>query len=177
VALQNAVARGVVNRMDPDAAFAQIQTLGARQRPDTEVLQGQGVHFKAPDGSDCIALAPAGDSGSAVAIVAGDRTQLPALSVPPMLPGEGGLHYLGTWKVYLSADGTVSLGAAPLDATDFVALASKVDAAIVALKVAIVAGISALAAPAVPATAVSAFNASLVSVPTLPVGSVILKAV
>jgi hypothetical protein len=135
VGLQNAVARGTINRNEPDGQFAQVQTVGGRPRPETEVLQGQGVHFKAPDDADCLVLAPTGDSGNAVAVAAGDRAALP--NDITLAPGEGGLHYLGSWKVYLAADGTLHLGAksdlepAPLD---WVALASKVMLALLEIK-------------------------------------------
>ncbi len=131
--MDNTVARGTINRNEPDGAFAQVNTVGGRPRPETEVLQGQGVHFKAPDGSDCLVLSPVGDPGNAVAVVAGKRTALPI--APLLQEGEGGLHYLGEYKVFLAANGKVYLGAStPLVPVDAVALASKVQEMLLQLK-------------------------------------------
>lgn len=44
-----------------------------------------------------------------------------------LVPGEGGLHFLGTYAVYLAADGKVHLGGGTA-ASDFVALAALVKA-------------------------------------------------
>jgi len=128
--IANVVTRAVINRIDPDGAFAQIVGLSGHTSPEVEVFQPQGLWFKVPKDADCLVLAPTADTGSAVVGLAHDRAALPEDIL--MGEGEGGLHYMGEWKVYLAADGTLHLG--QKGPVDFVALASKVDAALTAME-------------------------------------------
>jgi hypothetical protein len=64
-------------------------------------------------------LAPGGDPSVAMVIgLDGTRPAAPA-------EGEGGLHYLGTWKIFLAADRTTHVGRK--DPDDWAAIASTVD--------------------------------------------------
>lgn len=170
-AIANVITRGVIDRIDPDGAFAQVEGLSGHVTPEVEVFQPQGVHFKAPTGADVVLVSPTGDTGNAVAFAAA-RDSLPEDSLGS---GEGGLHYLGEFKVFIAADGTVHLG--QKDPTDFVALASKVDAALSAI-VTYINGHTHPVATTGTATAQSGTASAPVSplASQAPVGSVIVKA-
>lgn len=101
-----------------------------RVSADIEHLQPQGVHFAVPSGAAGMLLATGAVQSASVLLCASGSTP----TAPTLAAGEGGLHLLGTFKVFLAADGTVALGAP--DAADFVALASKVDAAVTAIQAA-----------------------------------------
>lgn len=107
-------------RVDRPGVAPQLAHYGDGVIAAVRVLQPQGVHFVAPAGAVGAMLSPGGVTAEAVALNLSG-------SVPSGAPaaGEGGLHYLGAWKLYLAADGTVHLG--DKDPGDFVALASKVD--------------------------------------------------
>lgn len=159
--IRNLISRIAVNR---PGAQPQVTGLGDRVYPDVENLQPQGLYFNPPAGAQGAMLSPAGDPSVALLVgVGGDVPVAPAA-------GEGGLHYLGTYKLFLAADGSVHVG--QKDPTDFVALASKVDAQLTAFKTAIAAGLTAVGvgAAANGPTGASAFNSSLGPNP-LPVGS------
>jgi hypothetical protein len=117
------VQRALVNK--PAGADAQTKTVGGRLSDNVEHFQGQGVHFQAPKGAEGVCFNVCGEADSAVLLAAGDRRALPSDPLSPLAPGEGGLHYMGAFKVFLSFDGKLSLGEKMPD--DFVALASKVD--------------------------------------------------
>lgn len=119
VKLQNIVVRAVV---DLPGRTYQVRHLGDRVASKIELFQTQGVHFRAPAGAQGILLAPAGETTSAVLVAAQGTVPTATLT-----PGEGGLHYLGTFGVWLAADGKVHLGGGTA-AADFVALAAKVSA-------------------------------------------------
>jgi len=138
VMMLNLVQRGVVDRSSSDGASCQVKSVSGRVTPDVEILQGQGLHFRPGPGAEGVTVAPMGLADNAVLLGAGARKSLPA---DTLAAGEGGLHYLGAFKVFLAADGTLSLGAK--DAGDYVALASKVDQAIATLQSAIQAGFTA----------------------------------
>ena len=122
-AIRNMVMRA---RVDRPGATPQLIALGGRAYPSVENRQPQGLYFNPPAGAVGVMVSPAGDPSAAMAVgVGGTTPDAPAA-------GEGGLHYLGTFKVFLAADGTVHLG--QKDPTDFVALASKVDAALTAFE-------------------------------------------
>ncbi len=171
VLMMNVVQRVMANRVSADGSNCQMMGLSGRPTPDVEILQGQGVHFMMPVKAEGIAVAPAGISDNAVIVGMGDRKTLPTDSCEP---GEGGLHYLGEFKVFLAADGTVSLGAT--EAADFVALASKVDAAISLLQTAIGAGFTAVGVgvAANGPAGKTAFESAAAAL--LPTGSLIVKA-
>lgn len=115
--LQNIVRRAFVDRAGVKPSLAH---LGDSIAPDVENFQPQGLHFIAPAGAQGALLAPSAITSSA--FVVGLGADVPTDSVAA---GEGGLHYLGAFKVFLAADGKLSLGS-KLPA-DFVALASLVD--------------------------------------------------
>jgi len=165
--IANVITRAVINRIDPDGAFAQIEGLSGHLSSEVEVFQPQGLWFKVPVAADALVLSPTADTGSAVVGLAHDRNGLPGDIL--MSEGEGGLHYLGEWKVYLAADGTMHLGAK--DPVDFVALASKVDAALTAITTwsgtHVHTGVTTGPGSSGPATPIA---------PHTPVGSTVLKA-
>lgn len=94
---------------------------------DVEHMEPQGLHFSVPRDAGGLMLAPGAVRAATVVIDAQG-------SVPGDLieAGEGGLHYLGTWSVFLARDGTVHVGGR--EPGDFAALASRVDAEISGLK-------------------------------------------
>ena len=171
-AIANVITRAIVNRIDPDGAIAQVMGLGGHTTPEVEVFQPQGVHFKLASGAEGILAAPTGDAGNAVFIAANDRTALPD---DALLTGEGGLHLEGDWKVFLATDGTLHLS--QKDPTDFVALASKVDAALALLQAAFDSHthITTATVGATPTPGVNAPTAAPVG-PLAPVGSLLVKA-
>jgi len=128
VKVQNLVLRAVVDR--PGARY-QVLHIGGRIHPDVEWFQGQGVYFAAGVGAEGILVCPSATSENAVLLAVGDRAALPPHI--GLAAGEGGLHYQGTFKVFLDHNGKVQLGGGNTvghAAADFVALAAKVDAAI-----------------------------------------------
>jgi hypothetical protein len=105
----------------------QVAHYGGRITPDMEVLQPQGLHFHVPERADGIMVSPAGEMTNAVLLApCGDTPGGEGAE-----PGEGGLHYLGAYKVFLNAAGEVHLGQQV--ATNFVALANLVDARLSAI--------------------------------------------
>ena len=126
VLMMNMLQRAMIDRPG-DGSVVQVEGLGGRPVPDVEHLQPQGVHFKAPVGAEGLLAAPGGVADTAVLVCASDRRSVPAEDIEE---GEGGLHYLGAWKVFLAEDGTLHLGTKVPEEEDgdFVALASKVDA-------------------------------------------------
>lgn len=130
VQLQNLIVRGVVSRAGHKY---QVKWLGDRVTPPVENFQPQGLYFRAPVGSECAAISPTGDTANAVLIGLHKRSAEPTDTIPE---GAGGLHYLGTFGVYLAPDGTVHLGGG-VAASDFVALAAKVTTQLNVLKAAI----------------------------------------
>lgn len=115
IRLQNLVRLGTVDRGE------QIQLQGGDVSPAVPHYEPQGVHFGPVPGARCVVLSPNGVTAQPVAL--GQSASVPGASIGA---GEGGLHYQGTFKVYLAADGTVALGEQM--PADFVALASKVNA-------------------------------------------------
>lgn len=173
VAMANALTRCLINRSDPDGFGVQVTWVSGRTTPDVENFQPQGLHFRLPAKSEGIAAAPSGIADNAVVVGASKRSALPD---DALLEGEGGLHYLGEYKVFLKADGSLALGSK--DPTDFIALASLVDDAIQNLILAIQAGFTAGggAGPAYAGGSVqkTAFDALTAAV--LPTGSTTIKA-
>lgn len=117
--LLSLVSRGVVDRRATDGTY-QVLWGADRASADVEHLEPQGVHFAAPAEASG-ALLSLGGNKSASALVCASGA-VPSGSIAA---GEGGLHYLGEWKVFLAADGTLALSAkAP---SDWISLASKCD--------------------------------------------------
>lgn len=100
--LRALLSRVVVDRSGPRP---QLSWLAKRLAPDCEVFQPQGLHFQAPGGAQGVGAALGGDPSALVALGLG-------ADVPPgdIADGEGGLHYLGAWRVFLDASGNVHLG-------------------------------------------------------------------
>lgn len=129
VKLQNLIVRAVVDRSSDTNRRGpyQVAHFAGRAVPGVEILQPQGLHFHVPAGADGLLLAPAGETSSAVMVAASGATP----GGEGVQPGEGGLHYLGAYKVFVNAGGEVHLGEQVAD--DFVALAGLVDARIAAI--------------------------------------------
>lgn len=94
---------------------------------DSPVYGPQGVAFRTPEGAEVLIAQSSSDPTLTCALGTDQRGQRPTEKpgggeVPE---GCGGLHYLGTWGVYLGDDGKTYLGGAePGD--DFVAMAAAV---------------------------------------------------
>ncbi len=124
--VRNMLTRGVVDARD-NAGTYQVTWSGERASAGVEYKEPQGLHFALPKDADGMTLAPFGDRSAAVLLSSSGPTPTGAVAA-----GEGGLHYLGEWKVFLAADGTLALSAkAP---ADWMALASLVDARISGLR-------------------------------------------
>lgn len=119
--LANLITRAFVDR--PGKRY-QVSGVGENSRPDVQHMEPQGLHFRAPSGAEGLAVCPGGVPENVVLLNA--QGTLPTAT---LAPGEGGLHFLGTFAVYLDADGKVHLGGGT-SAADFVALAAKVDTAL-----------------------------------------------
>lgn len=117
--LLNIVTLGVVDNRASDGTYQVLHT-GDRASAGVEHLEPQGVHFRAPAEAQGVLLSPGGNKSASVMLNASGPA--PGGSVAA---GEGGLHYLGTFKIWLDQDGTLHLGQP--DPTDYVALASLVD--------------------------------------------------
>lgn len=131
--LQAAISRAVVDTVD-DSKKSQLVTLVAAEGENADTIerpQSYGVTFRPPSGSEAVVLA-IGSAAYRVALAVQDRDNRPAESVEE---GEGGLYCLGEYKVFLAADGTLALGAK--EPSDFVALASLVEAELDAIRSAI----------------------------------------
>ena len=119
------VSRAVLGSRASDGTY-QADWSADRTSAGVELLQPQGLHFRAPVGADGVLLSPAGNKSASVLLCATSDTPSDATTA-----GEGGLHYLGTYKVFLKSDGTVSIGA--FSASQWAAVASLVDARISAI--------------------------------------------
>ncbi len=119
VKIQNLVQRGVVTL---SGTRYQGTHMGGRVADELESFEPQGLHFRAPVGAEYVQLHPGAEPANALMICAHDRGGLPA---DELEQGEGGLHLLGTYKVFLDSDGKVHIGGGAA-ASDFVALAAKV---------------------------------------------------
>lgn len=116
--LQNLITYAAVDR--PGTRY-QVSGVGEHVRPAVDHLEPQGLHFRAPAGARGVALQPGGVPENVVLLNAQGTTPGDALE-----PGMGGLHYLGTYKVFLDEDGNVRLGAS--NASALAARADYVDA-------------------------------------------------
>src|SRR6187401_3086677 len=118
----NLCVRAVVTR---SGERYQAQWLGDRITPPVENFQPQGLHFRVPVGAEHLLLAPCGETSAAVMVGAHKRSAMPK---DVLAEGEGGLHYLGTYAVFVGKDGTVHLGGG-IGAAEFVVLADKLTSA------------------------------------------------
>ncbi len=107
-------------KVDVSGPTPQVRYFSGRAMSDVPHMEPQGVHFRPAAEASGVMLAPAAEVSSAVLIDAQG-----AVPSDDLGDGEGGLHYLGTFKVFVAADGTLHLG--EKDPEDWVALASKVD--------------------------------------------------
>ena len=124
--LNSIVSLAVVDRRAADGTH-QVLFAADRVSSGVEHLEPQGLHFAVPADAQGALLSPSGNKAASVLVGAGGR--VPSGALPA---GEGGLHYLGEWRVYLAADGTLALSAkAP---SDWVARASLVDARLSAIQ-------------------------------------------
>lgn len=119
-AVRGVVVDTVIESWDTIAGHVKAKWAGnARITPNVEPLFPQGVYFGIPAGARGVLLAPLADPSRAKALVQGDVP--PTLlgfddATPVMLQeGEGGLHFLGTWQVFVHSDGVI-LGGVPTDA-------------------------------------------------------------
>jgi phage gp45-like len=124
------VKRAIIERINDSGGIqlVQVSMLGDDVSDKAEHMQPYGLTFHPPAGSEAVAASPQGDPSHVLVLGAQSRDHRPT----DVAEGEGGLHYLGTWKVFLAEDGTVRLGAK--DPSQFVALANKVDQRIKALE-------------------------------------------
>lgn len=120
---------------DRGVVVLQVEQLDGELDDQVEYWQPYGVSFRPPVDSEVLFASVAGDRGFAVATCVQKRDQRPKNSNA----GEGGLYYMGEWKVFLADDGTVSLGAKA--ASDYAALASLVEAELDKIRNAIAAGV------------------------------------
>jgi hypothetical protein len=118
--LRNLITRTLVDSRGSDGTY-QVLWSADRVSAGVEYLEPQGVHFRLPKDALGMTISPHADRSAAVLIDAQGTVPTDTISA-----GEGGLHYLGDYQVFLASDGTLSLGAKA--ATDWVALASLVDA-------------------------------------------------
>lgn len=125
VLLQNLVTRVVIDRAD--GMTYQAIWGGGRVTSGLEHLETQGVHFRVPADAGGVVVAAGGQREAGVLLVSGGIVPQEEIG-----PGEGGLHYLGEWKLFLRSDGLLCLGEKL--PTDWVALASKVDAELSKIK-------------------------------------------
>lgn len=118
------IVRGVVTFVDNhhDCPTVQAELLADEVVDNIEHVQPYGLHFHPPTEAECVVACVGDDRANSVAFglnLRGDRPQ------EAIEPGEGGLYYQGTYKVFIAADGCVYLGEKSEEA-DFVALADKV---------------------------------------------------
>lgn len=127
VRLENAITRAVLDRSDANGRFLQLLWAGDRVSADVEHLEPQGLHVRPPAGASAVLLAPGGSRAGALALGVG--ADVPADSLEA---GEGGLHYLGAYRVFMKANGEVHLGV--MNADDFVPCDSKLQTELAAVQ-------------------------------------------
>lgn len=108
--LKTLIQRVIVDRSADDGNVPQVQIRRFGGRAEiVEEFQPQGLYFRTPPDAEGIMVSPGGSSSNAVLLSAQDRERWPAGG--DIEDGEGGLHYLGAFKVFLDKDGIVYLGA------------------------------------------------------------------
>lgn len=158
--VQNVVRAAVI---DQPGATPQARYFSGRVVAELRHMEPQGLHFRPPKDAQGLLLSPAADVSDARLVDAQG-----AVPSDTLASGEGGLHLLGTFKVFLDSDGTLHLG--QKDPTDYVALASLVNARITQLRADITTLIGATAAVAVVADGLApgtstTFNGAVLGVP------------
>ncbi len=129
VSLANLIKGGDVKRSYFDGAVHKVQaTMLDPDDVDTMPVYGdQGVAFRMPVDAEVLVAHAMADAGLGTVIGTSQRgkrpTEKPGGGEAP--EGAGGLHFLGTWAVYIGDDGKTYLGGAT-SADEFVALATKV---------------------------------------------------
>lgn len=101
--LQSLISRAVV---DSGNALYKVLWQDERVSANVEYSEPQGVHFRLPADALGLLLSPGADKSASVLVAAQGRVPTDATE-----PGEGGLHYLGAFKLFLAADGTIAIGA------------------------------------------------------------------
>jgi hypothetical protein len=103
-----------------------------RESRGVEYFQPQGLHFNLPADAVGVLLAPSGDPSASVLVSASGPLPTVGGGEGTAVAGEGGLHYLGAWRVYLDSGGRVHLGSH--SASDWVARSSLTDARLDSLR-------------------------------------------
>lgn len=130
------VKRGVVRRVTDGARQQLLQlSLGVDEVADeVEHLQPFGLSFVPPAGAEVAALAVGGNADYILALGATSRAHRPTGANE----GEGGLHTLDGWKVFLDDEGNVFIGGDAAGATVKVATDAQVEARLSEMAAAIV---------------------------------------
>jgi phage gp45-like len=115
--IRSVVSRAVVNSGN---TLYQVLWQDDRVSADVEYFQPQGLHARVPAEATGALLAPNANKSASVLLCASGAVPTDSIDA-----GECGLHYLGEWRVFVDADGSVRL--TERDPSDFAALASKVD--------------------------------------------------
>lgn len=126
------VKRGVVRRVTDGARQQLLQlSLGVDEVADeVEHLQPFGLSFVPPAGAEVAALAVGGNADYILALGATSRAHRPTGANE----GEGGLHTLDGWKVFLDDEGNVFIGGDAAGATVKIARADRVEAELAAIR-------------------------------------------
>lgn len=135
MSIRTMIIRAIVKLARVTTGAQTIQALDGRGLPtddDVELYEQPGVSFRLADGDEVLLLELGSDPSNLTAIGTSGRGKRPTVAIEA---GEGGLYYAGMFKVFLKNDGNVYLGSK--DATDYVALASKVEAELAKIKNAI----------------------------------------
>lgn len=113
--IKTLIQRVIVDRSDDGGQVPEMQIKRFQDRAEVvEEFKPQGLYFRTPADAEGIMVSPGGSSSNAVLLSAQDRDRWPAGG--SIEEGEGGLHYLGAFKVFLDKDGIVYLGAPKGDA-------------------------------------------------------------
>lgn len=102
------ITRVRVDRSDDSSKVPQVQITRFGKAAVHDVMQPQGLYFRAPPEAEGVLLSAGGAASNAVLVSAQDRATWPAGG--GIEDGEGGLHYLGAWKVFVDKDGNLNLG-------------------------------------------------------------------
>ena len=108
--IKTLIQRVIVDRSADGGQVPDVQIKRFQDRAEiVEEFKPQGLYFRTPPDAEGIMVSPGGSSSNAVLLSAQDRERWPAGG--DIEDGEGGLHYLGAFKVFLDKDGIVYLGA------------------------------------------------------------------
>jgi hypothetical protein len=128
-ALRGLIVDTVIESRDALTDRVKATWAGRRITPNVEPLFPQGVWFGVPGDARGVLFSPLGDPSRAKALVQGTGPS----NVTPAVDGEGGLHYLGAWRVWV-ADGVVILGGGPDDASELLVRADRLQTELDAIK-------------------------------------------